>query len=181
MFTGRFIPACAGNTAAISTFRRARTVHPRVRGEHRWRFRRASSLAGSSPRARGTLCSLVCWSAPRRFIPACAGNTARTIRPRPWATVHPRVRGEHCWSTLISAQVYGSSPRARGTLRTAPASRRACRFIPACAGNTVTGYCPHGAPAVHPRVRGEHNLSLGLLGMVWVNPHDSQMARARNG
>jgi hypothetical protein len=22
---------------------------------------------------------------------------------------------------------------------------------------------------------------LGLLGMVWVNPHDSQMARARNG
>ena len=75
MEVSRFIPACAGNTAAYTAIsahtsgssprvrgtRRARpcaswrpSVHPRVCGEHvRWqRFERA--LFGSSPRVRGT-------------------------------------------------------------------------------------------------------------------------------
>ena len=51
----RFIPACAGNTSSGSSPACCASVHPRLRGEHRRRARRAGCAAGSSPPARGTL------------------------------------------------------------------------------------------------------------------------------
>src|SRR5690606_16730454 len=52
---GRIIPACAGNTASVTSSRRPRTDHPRMRGEHaRFSFV-VQNVAGSSPHARGTL------------------------------------------------------------------------------------------------------------------------------
>ena len=51
----RFIPACAGNTAAPLRCRRPSPVHPRVRGEHYGYSMARYAVAGSSPRARGTL------------------------------------------------------------------------------------------------------------------------------
>ena len=132
----RFIPACAGNTCTCGWRMPARTVHPRVRGEHNDCRLGRCPLAGSSPRARGTPTCPIAGRLTLRFIPACAGNTVRQPpAPRP-PPVHPRVRGEHdvwaprrhCWR--------GSSPRARGTHqpRLSPGQRE--RFIPACAGNT---------------------------------------------
>ena len=53
--SNRFIPACAGNTGNIIVVRIPPTVHPRVRGEHATRTRSDIRVAGSSPRARGTL------------------------------------------------------------------------------------------------------------------------------
>ena len=73
---GRFIPACAGNTLGWRTARTASPVHPRVRGEHADTDRRDDGKVGSSPRARGTLVRHRHPLRPRRFIPACAGNTA---------------------------------------------------------------------------------------------------------
>ena len=51
----RFIPARAGNTGG--PWRRCPRcpVHPRSRGEHRWRTWAAGAATGSSPLARGTL------------------------------------------------------------------------------------------------------------------------------
>ena len=52
----------------------------------------------------------------------------------------------------------GSSPRPRGTLNTSALRVIATRFIPASAGNTEAGERATIRSAVHPRVRGEHEL-----------------------
>ena len=91
----RFIPARAGNTTPVPRCRRARTVHPRSRGEHDgdcWYWR---ADTGSSPLARGT----------RRR--SCAAWRA--------TSVHPRSRGEHYSPRTAIAWSPGSSPLARGT------------------------------------------------------------------
>ncbi len=49
----------------------------------------------------------------------------------------------------------GSSPRARGTGAARSRHRRQGRFIPACAGNSLTYQTCRQPRAVHPRVRGE--------------------------
>ena len=50
----RFIPAYAGNTERVNKKTGAKTVHPRVRGEHDIEAGGAIDLGGSSPRTRGT-------------------------------------------------------------------------------------------------------------------------------
>jgi len=111
----RFIPAGAGNTGRRPTQEFSFPVHPRGRGEHHTIPLQASAMAGSSPRARGTLAMAQHVRAFHRFIPAGAGNTrplppARTTRP-----VHPRGRGEHIPHAGRLELGRGSSPRARGT------------------------------------------------------------------
>ncbi len=70
----RFIPASAGNRCARRARRLAAPVHPRERGEQTVSSGMASSMFGSSPRARGTGRSRrSCWIS-LRFIPASAGN-----------------------------------------------------------------------------------------------------------
>ena len=51
----RFIPASAGNTLAQLDLGKAKSVHPRERGEHATRSQAGRAIRGSSPRARGTL------------------------------------------------------------------------------------------------------------------------------
>ena len=136
-FLGRFIPACAGNTADIGRSRKAVPVHPRVCGEH---IRNASIVSinpGSSPRVRGT-------RAP----------CGRPLLIRP---VHPRVCGEHSFMAVVNSPTLGSSPRVRGTRWQCAYSRCAARFIPACAGNTVVWFLIWAGMTVHPRVCGEHD------------------------
>ena len=172
----RFIPACAGNTGIARAATDRRTVHPRVRGEHRRAYQRAVVVAGSSPRARGTRDHKLSSRRWHRFIPACAGNTTRrtpptrrravhpacagntgpNLRPGNIETVHPRVRGEHSDGQLPFLCISGSSPRARGTQFRVPSARTFDRFIPACAGNTCISATISRRSPVHPRVRGEH-------------------------
>ena len=112
------------------------SVHPRVCGEQafpRFNSRRAT---GSSPRVRGTACPIAEAGATRRFIPACAGNSAvREICPS-LSTVHPRVCGEQDSLGRYLFATDGSSPRVRGTALHALAHATNGRFIPACAGNS---------------------------------------------
>ena len=152
----RFIPAHAGNTRD-SDMRLARAaVHPRPRGEHVRYLMRVFYLCGSSPPTRGTRGSCSLLPSTRRFIPAHAGNTARSPPPLPASAVHPRPRGEHKPIFLNNIYNSGSSPPTRGTLfRFVPLDVRP-RFIPAHAGNTAAHSPPLPASAVHPRPRGEH-------------------------
>ncbi len=152
----RFIPACAGNTAAYRTAYLSVPVHPRVRGEHDTVMPSHAASDGSSPRARGTPGADGGTADSNRFIPACAGNTASRPSWRSRSAVHPRVRGEHCGVGSATRPCGGSSPRARGTLWPRARPGLARRFIPACAGNTGATWQSLTARAVHPRVRGEH-------------------------
>ncbi len=156
----RFIPAWAGNTLAWCLASGATPVHPRVGGEHRANIDVASPYLGSSPRGRGTLFEFGQCQQGGRFIPAWAGNTRMWTRKASGSAVHPRVGGEHCLFVSLNLLPIGSSPRGRGTPVRLPESTRAGRFIPAWAGNTqprpVQGF---GRP-VHPRVGGEHRLTM---------------------
>ena len=74
LFDG-IIPACAGNTQPCPCQAIDRRDHPRMRGEHRVKYRLVQVIAGSSPHARGTR---VWWGVVVvlvGIIPACAGNT----------------------------------------------------------------------------------------------------------
>jgi len=72
----RFIPACAGNRHLEHLGPDPFPVHPRVRGEQAFRQAVEALQIGSSPRARGTGLGVGASLQPRRFIPACAGNSS---------------------------------------------------------------------------------------------------------
>ena len=114
---GRFIPAGAGNTASKARQGRAQPVHPRWRGEHKIKPVFTDTHSGSSPLARGTLFTRPRPKPSSRFIPAGAGNTSPVPSVMAISAVHPRWRGEHAASVALSCCAGGSSPLARGTLR----------------------------------------------------------------
>ena len=96
--------------------------------------------------------------AGERLIPAWAGKTTSTRRPRSPSTAHPRVGGENTTAEHPSSTKPGSSPRGRGKLRPGVLQGNEGGLIPAWAGKTpwVTG---RGArPPAHPRVGGENNV-----------------------
>ena len=74
--------------------------------------------------------------------------------------VHPRVGGEHRRWEVEHIGHLGSSPRGRGTHNSRRMLRYNNRFIPAWAGNTATRFRGWHRPPVHPRVGGEHQISL---------------------
>ncbi len=152
----RFIPAGAGNTKPTQCQHTQHTVHPRWRGEHEYGHAASATEGGSSPLARGTPLSLRRRTLDVRFIPAGAGNTRAATRAPRAAPVHPRWRGEHVPASSASTTKRGSSPLARGTLRSCSPCSTYRRFIPAGAGNTAAVAPSERRRAVHPRWRGEH-------------------------
>ena len=130
-------------------------VHPRLRGELFKMDALARQISGSSPLARGTRYAVNTDVDFSRFIPACAGNSVFDRSHDYKTTVHPRLRGELWMINCYVAMFVGSSPLARGTLQLSQLMIFARRFIPACAGNSLTlTYSPEHLP-VHPRLRGE--------------------------
>ena len=115
---------------------------------------------GSSPRGRGTPPRSGGPTRSPRFIPAWAGNTSQGPRSRHARPVHPRVGGEHYQAVAEGLPRNGSSPRGRGTLLWGWWCCVLLRFIPAWAGNTSSSAAIFTALPVHPRVGGEHFLTV---------------------
>ena len=111
---------------------------------------------GSSPRVRGTLEGE--WDGGGRsgIIPACAGNTGRPKVSKRNRRDHPRVCGEHNATVRVIPTGRGSSPRVRGTHKTAIDAGWMDGIIPACAGNTRLFQDRRPLLWDHPRVCGEH-------------------------
>ena len=151
----RFIPACAGNAVIVPSYLKTLTVHPRVCGERLNVIFHECPAAGSSPRVRGTRGWFMCILSVERFIPACAGNAACCNSAAVCEAVHPRVCGERSVSGAMLREMYGSSPRVRGTQPIALMSWCITRFIPACAGNADEASDHAAIISVHPRVCGE--------------------------
>ena len=91
-----------------------------------------------------------------RISPACAGNTAIELEGKMDVTDQPRVRGEHAPRKSAIFSLFGSAPRARGTLSSVIAREFLFRISPACAGNTCRTTPANAAAPDQPRVRGEH-------------------------
>ncbi len=143
---------------------------------------------------RGTRIRSGNFSEIMRFIPACAGNTQKNFVWFACVTVHPRVCGEHVLHIVQFLFLGGSSPRVRGTrpsgkliivdLGSSPRVRGTPflvrkrsskeRFIPACAGNTVSLSPAEIFRKVHPRVCGEHFFSAAVA---FINPGSSPRVR----
>ena len=112
------------------------------------------ALWGSSPLARGLRTGPGCARRRCRIIPARAGFT-------PWAPIrgcrrrdHPRSRGVYATAPGARAGSTGSSPLARGLLRTVTVFSDVARIIPARAGFTSRRRRPQRPRADHPRSRG---------------------------
>ena len=100
-----------------------------------------------------------------RFSPASAGNTAdRGSSATPFA-VQPRERGEHIPYGFRSRLRDGSAPRARGTLGRLIKRIPHRRFSPASAENTLSRNMVPMVIPVHPRERGEHDLTANATAM----------------
>ena len=132
------IPARAGNTKWVLQTVVNDGAHPRSRGEHMTDLTLKLTEAGSSPLARGTLCTPGFSPYSLGLIPARAGNTFQVVTsaPLPWA--HPRSRGEHSVIGVVIMPALGSSPLARGTQADSLGIGHLYGLIPARAGNTAS-------------------------------------------
>ena len=90
-----------------------------------------------------------------RFIPAGAGNAGESAVAASADSVHPRGCGERRHRPNFSVCDVGSSPRVRGTPRSAAMTPFSSRFIPAGAGNALRRQRPGSMQPVHPRGCGE--------------------------
>ena len=155
----RFIPAHAGNILRRTRHSFFTPVHPRTRGEHNSPRPFIRSSPGSSPHTRGTWEQWEDVKYTVRFIPAHAGNILCCLICSRIFSVHPRTRGEHLKNKIFIFYFSGSSPHTRGTCIYRHIVNVAMRFIPAHAGNISVAGKAHGQGPVHPRTRGEHNVS----------------------
>ena len=109
------IPAHAGNTPRFRSPPSPAWDHPRACGEHSYVDQKSKSIAGSSPRMRGTRSFDDPVHRQRGIIPAHAGNTNSRPRRGENRRDHPRACGEHGCLQRLAPLVAGSSPRMRGT------------------------------------------------------------------
>ena len=132
------------------------TVHPHLRGEHRFAPERFARTPGSSPPAWGASGGLFLSASSRRFIPTCVGSIHRPAIRSPDIAVHPHLRGEHGNRIAAGGLFTGSSPPAWGALVKVRNPQIMPRFIPTCVGS-ISHCGPHRVPLpVHPHLRGEH-------------------------
>ena len=131
------IPAHAGKTSRLCSFRSPRPAHPRSRGENCGARVKPRGVGGSSPLTRGKHRNGVLGFGKHGLIPAHAGKTSAQTTQAPVTAAHPRSRGENKRKLRLFTDEEGSSPLTRG--KPGPHARR-CRdrgLIPAHAGKTI--------------------------------------------
>ena len=128
--------------------------------------RYAASCRASSPLTRGKRDRRRGGSHRWGLIPAHAGKTRCTPRPRRLCPAHPRSRGENCSARSATICLSGSSPLTRGKLRRGIRRFKKERLIPAHAGKTPCGAARRAGTPAHPRSRGENVRVLGARSSV---------------
>ncbi len=159
----RCIPAHAGNGLMKEAGRAPRAVHPRACGERCAWSSATTSIAGASPRMRGTVLREAIQPTRLRCIPAHAGNGSWAARRSSWKAVHPRACGERFKTALDVVAEGGASPRMRGTEQARARADAIQRCIPAHAGNGAASPAARPTSSVHPRACGERCISSSAI------------------
>ena len=146
------IPACAGEPKEDGFEKSHLTVYPRVCGGATFKKKRLPHRPGLSPRVRGSHGDPVAMSRPWRSIPACAGEPSTGSGLTRTTPVYPRVCGGALIADNSGDELWGLSPRVRGSLRGLPAQPPAPRSIPACAGEPWRRWLRWPRVRVYPRV-----------------------------
>ena len=121
---GGIIPARAGFTEDPHQEGPELRDHPRSRGVYRTFASRSANVPGSSPLARGLPLHEADDPEHGRIIPARAGFTGLVLEHRAAVRDHPRSRGVYSTSNMNPRNSTGSSPLARGLLKTHDAQHR---------------------------------------------------------
>ena len=172
------IPARAGFTGKVWVLRLTYRDHPRSRGVYPFRPAAVQFKVGSSPLARGLHVASVRLSLDLRIIPARAGFTRTRTGITRGRRDHPRSRGVYCEGRPGLGHVSGSSPLARGLLRTDGPLLGADGIIPARAGFTMMRAITSSSWRDHPRSRGVYDqVDLPEKG----HPGSSPLARGLRG
>ena len=133
----RIIPARAGFTGRYPRQRTSDRDHPRSRGVYPCSRTKSRMRSGSSPLARGLRRGGVDGVGAEGIIPARAGFTPTAGSPCGRWPDHPRSRGVYSCTRRRSTARPGSSPLARGLLKSVAAKPINFRIIPARAGFTL--------------------------------------------
>ena len=148
------IPACAGEPSWRRRISSRGWVYPRVCGGTQEMGETDMNVHGLSPRVRGNPRPSAPWPAPRRSIPACAGEPRGPSRRRSRQRVYPRVCGGTDLRFGEDGRQRGLSPRVRGNPRDLAKYGRENGSIPACAGEPDSGHPGEAGHRVYPRVCG---------------------------
>ena len=97
------------------------------------------------------------------IIPACAGSTPRQRSGHLHHGDHPRMCGEHITPNPFANAVLGSSPHVRGAQNLLPIMQDLDGIIPACAGSTCARLSARLEHGDHPRMCGEHRISVNTV------------------
>jgi len=166
----RFTPTCVGTASSSGRTPDATAVHPHVRGDGFCEIATDVLPNGSPPRAWGRHYQS---SPPRiaaRFTPTCVGTAPVTGRKREPTTVHPHVRGDGRRQRGRLARGFGSPPRAWGRPEARRATPARVRFTPTCVGTAATRPGAALPFPVHPHVRGDGGLPVGVDGPAVGSP-----------
>ena len=150
-------PADAGKTRLNRRLLFILKDHPRGCGENpAWSWAQAVR-AGSPPRMRGKLDSIVFVPCDSRITPADAGKTHLVGINQSHPRDHPRGCGENGISVPSVKTITGSPPRMRGKPSSDTRAVITCRITPADAGKTPS--CDGRPPEYedHPRGCGEND------------------------
>ncbi len=118
---------------------------------------------GSSPHVRGARLERDENPSGSGIIPACAGSTDRVGAAGSLVGDHPRMCGEHITPNPFANAVLGSSPHVRGALLQRQRHRIRAGIIPACAGSTWSMAIGTAWDGDHPRMCGEHRISVNTV------------------
>ena len=154
-------------------------------GEHLACFHQVLGGEGSSPHVRGAHFPYLRDEFTGGIIPACAGSTKRKRVRRAINRDHPRMCGEHFFTSVFRAKSMGSSPHVRGAPDFVVSGATWGGIIPACAGSTTQSTQSTGSTRDHPRMCGEHPKSgiqvPNLLGIIPACAGSTRRCRPRRG
>ena len=160
----RIIPARAGFTLSITVSGASFGDHPRSRGVYLGVYRGVPVVGGSSPLARGLPNAVSIMNPYFRIIPARAGFTEDGACAECAHPDHPRSRGVYLAAVTSIFSPCGSSPLARGLLRSKMSTGSSPRIIPARAGFTPRWRARGRCRGDHPRSRGVYTCPASSAG-----------------